>query len=138
MDEVKSVEACCEVDHSQHQDFVEQTDRWDKLGITLSGLCAIHCLLTPIFALAVPALGSAFEQPWVHVTMAFFILPIGVFAFYSGYVHHKKMFLVALGITGLMLVSFGLFTHDLITIAGSACLIFAHILNRRACHCETH
>lgn len=143
MDESK----CCDVDHSQHDKFVDQTDRWDKWGITLSGICAIHCLLTPLLVLAVPVAGEAFEQPWVHITMAIFIVPIGLFAFYSGYQHHKKVGLTTLGLLGLALIGVGLLAplsrvnflgHDAVTVVGSVCLILAHVLNRRACLCDRH
>ena len=144
---MEDVKSCCDVDHGAHDEFVEQTNRWDKLGITLSSICAVHCLLTPVLLLAIPALGQFFEAPWVHVTMAIFIVPIGIFAFYSGYLHHKQKGLTALGFAGLALVCAGLLMplsgiqflgHDIITMAGSACLIVAHILNRRACLCHRH
>ena len=144
---MSDMKSCCDVDHGTHEEFIEQTDRWDKIGITLSGLCAIHCLITPILLLAIPALGAVFEAAWVHVVMAIFIVPIGIFAFYSGYLHHKKKGLMALGFVGLALIGAGLllplsridlFGHDVVTIAGSVCLIIAHVLNRRACLCHRH
>lgn len=140
-------QACCDVDHSQHEVFLEQTDRWDKLGMTLSSVCAIHCLATPLLALVMPVMGEVFEQPWVHLLMALFVVPTGVFAFYSGYKHHHKTYLLVIGSIGLMLVSLGLstpflgidlFGHDVLTISGSIFLIIAHTLNRRACLCHRH
>lgn len=144
MDEVK---ACCEVDHTKHEVFEEETDRWDKIGIALSGLCAIHCVVTPFLALGLPVFGEVFEQPWVHILMAVFIVPIGLFAFYSGYLHHRKKPLVAMGLVGLGLIGVGLLSplsridflgHDAVTIVGSIFLIIAHVLNRRACLCHRH
>ncbi|QDK39714.1 MerC domain-containing protein [Bdellovibrio sp. NC01] len=144
---VEDAKHCCEVNHAEHDQFVEQTDRWDKLGITLSTICAIHCVITPFLALAVPVLGETFEQPWVHLVMAVFVVPTGLYAFFSGYQHHKQKGLVALGVLGIILIAIGLlapisglnlFGHDVITIIGSAALIVAHVLNRRACHCDRH
>ncbi|MGZ3772211.1 MAG: MerC domain-containing protein [Pseudobdellovibrionaceae bacterium] len=140
-------EACCDVDHSQHERFEETTDRWDKVGIFLSSLCAVHCLLTPILVLTLPVLGKTFEEEWVHLIMAFFVVPTGIYAFWSGYSHHKKAYVLALGLTGLICVGGAFlaprswvlfFGHDLITIFGSSFLITAHILNRRACLCHRH
>lgn len=140
-------EACCEVDHTQHEVFQETTERWDKLGIFLSSLCALHCLVTPLLVLALPLLGEYFENEWVHVLMALFVVPVGGFAFWSGYQHHKQMKVFGLGLLGLLLVGGAplaphswveFFGHDLITISGSICLIFAHLLNRRACQCHRH
>lgn len=140
-------ESCCEVDHSQHEVFEETTDRWDKIGILLSSLCAVHCLVTPLLALTLPVLGNTFEEEWVHLLMALFVVPVGVFAFWSGYKHHRKTKVFTLGLFGLFLVGGAslaphswveFFGHDLVTIFGSTFLITAHILNRRACLCHRH
>jgi hypothetical protein len=139
--------ACCDVDHSQHEQFTEETDIWDKLGMFLSTLCAIHCLVTPLLILALPVMGEAFESHWVHLSMAAVILPIGLFAFWSGFRHHRQRRVLAMGVTGLLLVCAGstlphemveVFEHDVVTILGSLLLVTAHWLNRKACQCEVH
>lgn len=135
------------MDHTQHEVFEETTDRWDKLGIFLSSLCALHCLVTPLLVLALPMMGEFFENEVVHVLMAVFVVPVGLFAFWSGFRHHRKVKVFALGVVGLTLVGgaplaphswVDVFGHDLITITGSICLIIAHLLNRRACMCHRH
>lgn len=140
-------DSCCDVDHTQHEEFEETTDRWDKIGIFLSGLCAVHCLVTPLLLLTLPVLGQAFEEESVHLIMALFVAPVGGFAFWSGYKHHKKAKVLALGILGILLIAGAsvaphswveFFGHDLITIFGSILLISAHVLNRRACLCHRH
>lgn len=138
---------CCDVDHTQHQTFEETSDRWDKLGIFLSSLCAIHCLVTPLLVLALPVMGEFFEQEWVHLTMALFVVPVGLFAFWSGYKHHHQGKVFALGVLGLSMVGGAslaphewveFWGHDMVTILGSMFLIIAHVLNRRACLCHKH
>jgi hypothetical protein len=141
-------DACCEVNHAEHTNFVEKTENWDRWGIFLSSLCAIHCLVTPILLLALPVLGGYFENQMVHIIMALFVVPVGAFAFWSGYKHHKKMYLLVLGFVGLSLVGGAPLVHDffhielmredLMTIFGSTILIGAHLLNRRACQCDDH
>ncbi|MNT43160.1 MerC mercury resistance protein [compost metagenome] len=142
-----AVKACCDVDHKAHDEFEEKTATWDKWGIFFSTLCAIHCLLTPLLVLTLPVLGEAFENPWVHFGLALFVVPVGLFAFWSGYKHHKKAALLALGILGVFLVGgASLAPHSLIDslggelliIFGSCLLILAHFLNRRACLCHRH
>ena len=140
--------ACCEVNHNEHIDFVEKTENWDRWGILLSSLCAIHCLVTPLLLLALPVLGGYFENQLVHIVMALFVVPVGAFAFWSGYRHHKKLSLLVMGVVGLSLVGGAPLVHDffhvelmredLMTILGSAILIGAHLLNRRACQCHAH
>lgn len=144
---VDDVKSCCDVNHAEHESFEEQTDRWDKLGIFLSSLCAIHCLVTPLLIMTLPVLGEVFEQEWVHISMALFVVPVGLFAFWSGYKHHRQPKVFGLGVLGLLMVGGAsvaphswveFFGNDLVTIFGSIFLIIAHILNRRACLCHRH
>lgn len=140
-----TAEACCDVNHAEHEQFEEQTAQWDRWGLWLSSLCAIHCLLTPLLVLALPVLGGFFEQEWVHLGMAFFVVPVGLIAFWSGYKHHRQIRVLSLGVVGLTLVGLAsVLPHemveiqelDVVTIMGSICLIAAHIVNRRACFCH--
>lgn len=144
---VKIESSCCDVDHTQHETFEEQTDRWDKLGIFLSSLCAIHCLATPLLVLTLPMMGEFFEQEWVHLLMALFVVPVGLFAFWSGYKHHQQINVFALGVLGLTMVGGAslaphswveFFGYDLVTLFGGVFLVIAHVLNRRACLCHRH
>lgn len=141
---------CCEVDHTQHASFEEKTSHWDKLGVFLSSLCALHCLLTPFLLVAAPFLGEIFEQAWVHVALALFVAPVGLYAFISGYRHHKNKFLLAIGVLGVLLVVSALlinhehgphehgFELDYLTVVGSLILVVAHLWNRKACLCHVH
>lgn len=132
------------------------TDPWDKFGIFLSSLCAVHCLLTPFLVLAIPWLAEKFENPWVHIVLALFVVPVGLYALWSGYRHHRRKYILVLGLIGLALVTsatlelpfsfdIGLhahdehahdFTHEIVTIVGSLFLLSAHILNLRSCRCK--
>lgn len=120
----------------------KKTDRWDRWGLVLSSLCALHCLLTPILLLSLPVWGSVLEQEWVHIGLAFFVLPVGLYAFFSGYRHHADKRVLALGLVGLaLIVGATVVPHewvefqelDVVTIAGSLLLMTGHLLNRRAC-----
>lgn len=142
---------CCEVDHAQHQAFEQKTNKWDKLGVLFSSLCALHCLLTPLLIVVSPFLGEIFEQAWVHTLLALFVAPVGVYAFTSGYRHHKNKWLMLLGLSGVVLVVTALlmnhehsaaprhgFELDYLTVAGSLILVGAHLWNRKACQCHVH
>ena len=52
----------------------------DKLAMLLSSLCVIHCLLTPILLISIPALAgvSILNDETFHQILLFFVLPIGV------------------------------------------------------------
>lgn len=147
---VSSVEkssSCCEVDHTQHEVFEEQTQTWDRVGIFLSSVCAVHCLVTPLLLLTLPVMGEVFGSHWVHPLMAVTILPVGLYAFWSGYKHHKQAKVLSLGVVGLSMIAAAavlphewveVMEHDVVTIFGSLLLVAAHVLNRRACLCHKH
>lgn len=145
--ELGSQSSCCEVNHSEHEQFTEKTDRWNKVGIFLSGICALHCLLTPILLLALPVLGGFFENSWIHILLALGVLPVGLFAFWTGFQHHRKSSILGLGLLGMtFIISAAFVPHewvewneiDVVTILGSLSLIIAHVLNQRACQCDSH
>ena len=133
------------VDQSSHSQ--NPNDRWDKVGIFLSSLCALHCLLTPFLVLLLPMVGGYFEQPVIHLTLALIVLPVGFFAFWSGYRLHRELPIFTLGLVGLTMIGGAAIVphewvefkeHDIVTILGSFLLLIAHYLNRRACVCGKH
>ena len=137
---------CCPVDHTKHEVFEQQTGRWDKVGIFLSSLCAIHCLITPILLLLVPVLGEAYAHNHeFHIVMALFVVPVAYFAFFSGYRHHRKLGVLLSGLLGATMIGAAAFLPhemvefyelDVVTIAGSLILVTAHLINRKACQCH--
>ncbi len=120
---------------------------WDRVGIFLSGLCALHCMIAPFLALFVPAAGFISDSEWVHIGLAFFVVPVGLAAFWLGYRHHQNTGIFALGLLGLLAIaSAAILPHewielahvDVVTILGSFILLSAHFWNRRACTCHAH
>jgi hypothetical protein len=122
---------------------------WDRLGMGLSFLCAIHCLLTPIVILSLPILARYYlVHPLVHYGLALVLLPVGLLAFYAGLRHHRNYWVLILGIPGLFVVAVVPYlVHELslnlnepvLMVVGSLLLISAHWINRRSCaHCAVH
>ncbi|HVK60147.1 MAG TPA: MerC domain-containing protein [Bdellovibrionales bacterium] len=120
----------------------------DKLGICLSGLCLVHCLLTPVVLIALPSLTLvSFESHHIFHEVLLVILPIvALAAFIPGFRRHgdKRVFFWSVPALALMAVAVTVF-HDAIwiqaglTITGSILLIKAHMLNRHLCACcESH
>jgi hypothetical protein len=125
-----------------------QTVNLDRWGMSLSLLCAIHCLLTPFVILSVPLMARYYlAHPLFHVMLAVFIIPVGLLAFASGFKHHRNFLVYLLGVPGLFVVVVTpYFVHALhyrwnepvIMTVGSFLLITAHWINRRSCSCEAH
>ncbi|NBB86304.1 MAG: MerC family mercury resistance protein [Bacteroidetes bacterium] len=117
---------------------------WDRLGIGLSGLCAVHCLLTPVTLSLLPLWPTLQAvNAWVHPTLLVLLLPVVMGALRRTRRTGHMATAALLGIGFLVLVGAWL-GHDawggtgerIGTIAGSALLIAGHAQNwhrHRAC-----
>jgi len=81
---------------------------------------------------------------WIHVGLLAAVAPLGIVAWGAGYRHHRRLGVLGLGLAGVLLLSGALlFGHQLLggrgeqvmTVAGSVCMLAAHLWNRRQCHC---
>ncbi|MFI4861407.1 MAG: MerC domain-containing protein [Phycisphaerales bacterium JB063] len=80
----------------------------DKIGITASFACVIHCLVAPFLLLLLPTVGSVWADPWVHWVLAVFVLPLALLVIYRGYRRHGKRWVFAAALLGVALVTAGL------------------------------
>ena len=117
----------------------------DNLGITISSVCAIHCLLLPAIFLIAPYSFIASHE--FHETLIYFILPCALIAFVLGCRKHGDMRVAIMGTIGVVLLASSVILHEtlhsdqhsdslisvLITVMGSVMLIFSHIRNRKLC-----
>lgn len=112
----------------------------DKTAISLSLLCLVHCLLVPVFLIAVPSLGAFWflEHDTFHLLLLYFVVPIGLVALMMGYRHHRRGYVLAIGVLGLIVLgSISILGHEIIgekletllTILASCLIIIAHIKN---------
>lgn len=114
---------------------------WDRLGITASAICIVHCVATPLVLMTLPFLAEHADHNHdrgFHWGMAAIIGPIAVLALWRGYRLHKKKFVLALGTIGLSCILLGLFAQVplhgiLLTVTGGGFLLTAHLKNLRAC-----
>ena len=119
----------------------------DLAGATASGICLVHCLLTPVvislFPSAIPYLPG---DAWFHRILATAIVLLGVAAFVPGYRIHRRKPLLALIATGVALIfavawaggEMSRAAELALSIPGSLMLVSAHLLNRSFCRqCNT-
>ncbi|HMF54548.1 MAG TPA: MerC domain-containing protein [Edaphobacter sp.] len=121
----------------------------DLAGAAASGVCLIHCLLTPVVLSLFPSLISYLPgDAWFHRVLAAGIVLLGAAAFVPGYrLHRQRPLLVLIGV-GIALIltvawsgeTLGRATELGLSVSGSVMLVTAHLLNRsfcRQCHtCE--
>ena len=123
--------------------LTEKTEKiLDKLGMIISGICVVHCLLAPIIVLALPWIEDIFSHEIIHLFLLLFLFPLAIFTFTHGYKIHKKVSIIIMGITGISLISIPIITHPssftekVFTITGSIILIIAHYNNLKGCKCH--
>lgn len=78
----------------------------DKLAISMSVLCGIHCLITPILIAFLPILSTTF---WVsqdfHLWLLVLVIPTTSFAVLAGCRKHKDKIVLILSIVALLMLS---------------------------------
>jgi hypothetical protein len=114
----------------------------DIAGAAASGICLIHCLLTPLLISLFPGLIPYLPgDAGFHRMLAVGIVLLGALAFIPGYrLHRRRSLLVMIG-AGMSLVlmvawqsgKLGVVSELLLSIPGSLMLIGAHLLNRTFC-----
>lgn len=115
----------------------------DKGAITLSLVCAIHCLALPLLAVLSPAaMGYFITDEAFHTWLAFIVIPFSLVALTMGCRHHKSKTIALFGLSGmLILLLTALFGHDVLgesgekiaTVVGAALIALAHFRNYRLC-----
>ena len=115
----------------------------DKLAISLSFLCTLHCLLLPLLVALLPAVSTlAMDSEWFHYAMVLMVIPLSFFALTLGCKQHQQYRILFLGGLGVcLLITAVLFGHDLggelaekvLTVIGASFVALGHVLNFRLC-----
>jgi hypothetical protein len=108
----------------------------DRIGMTASTICAIHCAAVPLLITSLPLFGLEFlAQPWLEWSMILLAFVIGVSAISLSFfrTHHRPLPLYIL-IIGFIIILLGHgFIHGwpemIIVPIGGLCIAFAHFLN---------
>lgn len=110
--------------------------RLDRLGIALSSLCAVHCVLGLLLVTLLGLGGESLLDPAFHRAGLALAIAIGAATLGYGALHHGRRGPLALGAAGLALMAAGLLARHglgeaLLTISGVALVAAAHIRNLR-------
>jgi hypothetical protein len=111
--------------------------RLDQAGVLISGLCAVHCLLSIIVVGVLGLGGQVLLSPWIHRVGLGAAIVIGLFTLALGAVRHARYDNLRIGAAGLglmggaLLVDHGVVEAGL-TVLGVTLVALAHIRNLRA------
>ncbi|HSK70185.1 MAG TPA: MerC domain-containing protein [Pyrinomonadaceae bacterium] len=114
----------------------------DRVGAALSWLCAVHCLLVPVFISFFPLLGLSFLASegleFIFIGLSVLIASITLLPAYFS--RHRRIRVLLLFISGIGFILFSdiFFEENLagkviFVLAGAALITFSHFLNRRFC-----
>ncbi|MBT5686848.1 MAG: MerC domain-containing protein [Gammaproteobacteria bacterium] len=115
----------------------------DKASISLSVVCAIHCLLLPLALVLIPSIAVLpIADERFHQLLVVLVLPTSLFALTIGCRRHRQwrvMVCGALGLTVLFLTvlagheMLGEFGEKSLTLLGAILVAISHIINFRQC-----
>ena len=115
----------------------------DKIAISASTVCAIHCLSLPLLLAVVPAAGATFlGEESFHQVLLWFVIPLSAVALTLGCRQHKDTLVAVSGIAGLViLIAIGIAGHDALgelgervgTLVGSFAIAAGHLRNYMLC-----
>lgn len=111
-------------------------DRLDRAGLFLSGLCALHCVLSIVLVSVLGLGGQALLAPEIHEIGLLLAVVIGAITLGIGAYRHGLPGPLLIGTCGVGLMTMALMVgHGLpeavLTIAGVALVALAHIRNLR-------
>ncbi len=114
----------------------------DAAAISLSLVCAVHCLIFPLLLVLLPSMASSIADESFHRWMVIAVVPVSAFSLLMGCKRHKRYFAIITGSIGLLLLIFtGYFSEDVIdeaweenlTLLAAALIAIGHFSNFRAC-----
>ena len=126
-------------------------EKIDKFAISLSFLCALHCVVLPSLWVLIPSLVTlGFDSELIHWWMLAIVIPVSSTALTSGARKHGNYMLLFMGFIGLVVLASAVILGEdflgesgekLVTVFGSAIVAIAHFRNYRFCRdtdCSCH
>ena len=123
----------------------------DKIAMTLSAICVVHCFFVPSFLiLGAGYLSLTIDNELVHKAIVLLAIPISLFALSIGYKNHKTSSFIPMAIFGLILLILAVVLGEsvlgetgerILTLVGSISLAYAHYKNYQTCKeldCSCH
>jgi len=119
------------------------TSSLDKLAVSTSAICAVHCLSLPLLIGFFPALGATiFGQEAFHVWLLWLVIPLSAVALTMGCRTHKDWTVALLGVAGLAMLIIaaalghgvlGEFGERIATLLGATAIAAGHLRNYALC-----
>ena len=116
---------------------------YDKIAISFSVVCALHCLLLPIAVIFLPSISATFlGTENFHKILLYFVIPSSIIALSLGCKMHGKYEVYSYGFFGIGALLFAsFFGHDYLgevgeislTLIGAGIVSLGHYKNQKLC-----
>ena len=108
--------------------------RLDRIAMTLSGVCVVHCLATAVLLGLLSAAGGFLGKPIIHEVGLSIAMVLGAIALGRGIREHGFVLPSLVGATGLAIMAYALTMHErglepVYTVVGVLILALGHRLN---------
>ncbi len=118
------------------QAFISIRGRLDRVGVVLSGLCALHCVAGLLLVAGLGLGGEVLLAPVIHRVGLALAIVVGSVTLVLGVVRHGDPVPLQVGAAGIGLMALALFVghgtaEGVLTIMGVALLAWAHLRNLR-------
>lgn len=125
--------------------FPNNSQLFDKVGMSASAACAIHCALLPIVLTLLPIVGLEFlANPMIELSMISLSLALACLALSSAYKKHRKVLPFVILMLGFCCIAMGHLLEELeryLIPLGGLLIAIAHFINlqlTKSCHHHTH
>ena len=118
------------------QAFISIRGRLDRVGVVLSGLCALHCLAGLLLVAGLGLGGGVLLAPEIHRVGLALAIAVGSITLVLGVLRHGDPVPLQVGAAGIGFMAVALFVghgtaEGVLTIMGVALLAWAHVRNLR-------
>ncbi len=119
--------------------FQQIRGRLDRVGMLLSGLCALHCVLSIVIVALLGFGGGVLFAPEIHRVGLVAATLIAAVAIGAGAIKHRRAAPFVTAMTGLSFMGGALavphgYEEAVLTVIGVALVSLGHILNLRSAH----
>ena len=111
-------------------------NRLDRVGVILSGLCALHCVASILLVAGLGLGGEFLLAPAIHRVGLALAVAVGAATLIIGVARHGDYKVLQVGAAGIAIMAVALFVEHgteeaVLTITGVVLLAWAHIRNLR-------
>jgi MerC mercury resistance protein len=118
------------------QAYLSIRGRLDRVGVILSGLCALHCLAGLLLVAGLGLSGGVLLNPEIHRVGLALAIAVGSVTLVLGVIRHGDAVPLQVGSVGVGMMALALFVghgsaEAVLTILGVTLLAWAHLRNLR-------